>query len=95
MGFGNSSKGKWIDLVNEFLHLLHFITGNNTVDNLEILLAIEALPLEVGHSTIQLVIDSFSQFCRFAGNDEESLPAKPPSAIRSMTREVIKTNIRV
>ena len=52
MGFGNSSKGKWIDLVNEFLHLLHFVTGNNTVDNLEILLAIEALPLEVGYSAI-------------------------------------------
>ncbi len=34
-----------IDLVNEFLPLLHFITGNNTVDNLEILLAIEALAL--------------------------------------------------
>jgi len=76
MGFGNSSKGKWIDLVNEFLHLLHFITGNNTVDNLEILLAIEALTLKEGYSTIQLIIDSFSQFCRFAGNDKESFAGK-------------------
>jgi len=46
MGFGNSCKGKWVDLDNKFLHLLHFVTGNNTVDNLEILLAIEALTLK-------------------------------------------------